>query len=104
MVVNDQKIILGVKPQVRPKSLLQAKNALVALLMVFERYCVVGIRIAANDPAEIFPLTVLHEGTNLSGWSVIGVSREVSRGHQSLPLARRMLWASLPKLPPGLQL
>ncbi|KAM8701822.1 hypothetical protein ACLKA7_000671 [Drosophila subpalustris] len=38
--------------------------------------CVVGIRIAANDPAEMFPLTVLHEGTNLSGWSVTGVSRE----------------------------
>ncbi|KAL7725461.1 hypothetical protein ACLKA6_017753 [Drosophila palustris] len=50
-------------------------------------YCVVGIRIAANDPAEIFPLTVLHEGTNLSGWSVIGVSREVSRGNHCLLLA-----------------
>ncbi|KAL7729277.1 hypothetical protein ACLKA6_009729 [Drosophila palustris] len=38
--------------------------------------CVVGIRIAANDPTEMFTLTVLHEGTNLSGWSVIGFSRE----------------------------
>ncbi|KAL7724762.1 hypothetical protein ACLKA6_008639 [Drosophila palustris] len=29
--------------------------------------CEVGIRIAANDPAEMFPLTVLREGTNPSG-------------------------------------
>ncbi|KAM8702032.1 hypothetical protein ACLKA7_007672 [Drosophila subpalustris] len=33
----------------------------------FMEDCEVGIRIAANDPAEMFPLTVLREGTNPSG-------------------------------------
>ncbi|KAL7729274.1 hypothetical protein ACLKA6_009726 [Drosophila palustris] len=63
------------------------------------KYCKVGIRIAANDPAEMFPLTILQPLWLERHWI-----RPGSKLRQSLPLARRMLWALLPKLPPGLQL